>query len=99
MRHSAHVWLTSKASKVTKLATEKPSMMSSSAEEDSFLFLLGGLGRAGGSPLSSLSDPEDDKERPSRPPPLPPREDPPLSQSLSLWDRDLRFLASRWWRW
>lgn len=37
--------LTSRASRVTKPTMEKPSMMSSSAEEDSFFFLRGGRGR------------------------------------------------------
>lgn len=37
--------LTSRASRVTKPVMEKPSMMSSSAEVDSFRFLRGGRGR------------------------------------------------------
>lgn len=50
----------SRASSVTKPVMEKPSMMSSSADVDSFLFLRGGLGRdEEGSLLPSLSESEE----------------------------------------
>lgn len=68
-------------------------MMSSSAEEDSFLFLLGGFGlgkeETVGFPLSSLSDPEEESKEPV----LAKLNPPPLDLfSLSLWDLDLLFL-------
>lgn len=55
--------LTSRASSVMNPDIENPSMMSSSAEVDSFLFLLGGLGREEeeGLVLSSLSDSEENR--------------------------------------
>lgn len=90
---------TSSASKVTKLDIAKPSIMSSSAEDDSRRFLRGGRGRdGGGGPLSSFSEPEEESAGaapgPGAPPAAAPRRPPWARRSRSRWDRDRRFFRS-----
>lgn len=80
--------LTSSASSVTKPVMKNPSMMSSSAEEDSFRFLRGGLGREDDASLSPPSRSESEEKR---------KTEEPLLAWLFLIPFDLRsrFLSDR----